>query len=48
MVNTVGVVGQRHGIRRLDEALERCTIEGESPVVENSRILAESRVAWGT
>ena len=32
----------------LDEVFERHTRGGESPVVENPRIVAESRVAWGT
>lgn len=44
----IGVVGQQYRIWRLNEAAKYCTKEGESPVVENSRIVAESRVAWGT
>jgi hypothetical protein len=48
MVFTIGVVGQRRGLRRLDEAFERCTRGGESPVVDNQDSLAESRVARGT
>ncbi len=31
--------------RELDEALERCTRDGESPVVESLKHLAASRVA---
>ena len=43
-----GVVGQQRGFGTLDEAVERCTREGESPVVESETDLAESRVAWST
>jgi hypothetical protein len=32
----------------LDEAVESSTRGGESPVVESGKILAVSRVAWGT
>ncbi len=43
-----GVVGQRHGRERLDEAAEYCIREGENPVVENLTLLAGSRVGRGT
>ncbi len=43
-----GVVGQRYGLKRLDEAAEYCIREGENPVVESLMILAGSRVGRGT
>ena len=45
MVITIGVVGQRHGIERLDEVVESQTRGSESLVVESLTILAVSRVA---
>ena len=38
-------MGQRYGIRVLDEAAENCTRGSESLVVESVTILAASRVA---
>jgi hypothetical protein len=45
VVFTIGVVGQRFGIERLDEVVESHTRGSESLVVESLTILAESRVA---
>ena len=48
MLSSVGVVGQQRGPVKLEEALERRAIEGESPVSENGSGLAVSRVARST
>ena len=48
MTSVVGVVGQRDVSMELDEAVESCTREGESPVVESEVGLAVSRVARAT